>query len=105
MMQAQDMASGIQGEVIIRPVSPVERPGMSNARPYQARIRVSDAQGRQVAECRSGLDGRFEVRLDPGRYVLRPESDGIYPHAPDQAVTVEKGRVTSVRITYDSGIR
>jgi hypothetical protein len=105
MTQLPDMASGIEGEVVIWPVSPVERAGTSNHRPYQAGIRVLDAEGRVVAELRSAPDGRFEVRLAPGRYLLRPESEGMYPQAPAQAVIVEKDRVTAVRITYDSGIR
>jgi hypothetical protein len=99
------MDNGIEGQVIIRPVSPVERPGMANYRPYQAHIRVLDEQGRPVADFRSRPDGHFEVHLAPGAYVLRPESEGFYPRAQDQKVIVEKNRFTSVRITYDSGMR
>lgn len=105
MTQFQGVASGIEGQVILRPVSPVERPGAINHRPYQASISVSDQEGRTVAEFRSGPDGRFELRLEPGQYVLHPRSESIYPHAPAQTVTVEKDHVTSVRIIYDSGIR
>jgi hypothetical protein len=109
MMTIQDPAdnqpNGIEGQVIIRPVSPVERPGMANYRPYQAHVRVLDEQGRLVADFRSRPDGHFEVHLAPGAYVLRPESDAIYPRAQEQTVTVEKNRFTSVRITYDSGMR
>jgi hypothetical protein len=105
MMPIHAMASGIEGEVIIRPVSPVERPGTVNHRPYQASIRVFDADGRLVTEFRSGADGRFAVRLDPGAYVLRPASEGMYPQAPAQTVIVQKSRITAVQISYDSGIR
>ncbi|KQV36868.1 hypothetical protein ASC93_21820 [Massilia sp. Root335] len=105
MMQAHDMASGIDGDVILRPLSPVERPGSANQRPYRAVIGVADAAGRPVAEVRSDANGRFEIILEPGTYVLHPESEAIYPHAPDQTVTVVKDHVTSVRIVYDSGIR
>jgi len=97
--------SGIDGEVILRPVSPVERPGMVNQRPYEALIAVADGGGRTVAEVRSDADGRFRIILEPGTYVLHPESDAIYPHAPAQSVTVVKDRFTPVRVTYDSGIR
>lgn len=105
MTQVQGIASGIEGEVIVRPVSPIERPGTINHRPYQASISVLNGEGRTVAKFQSGPDGRFEVNLEPGRYVLHPESDAAYPHAPAQTVTVEKNHFTSVRITYDSGIR
>lgn len=105
MIQAHDMASGIDGEVILRPVSPIERPGVVNDRPFQALIGVTNEAGHSVAEVRSDRNGRFEIILEPGTYVLHPESEAIYPHAPDQTVTVVKDHVTSVRIIYDSGIR
>lgn len=97
--------SGIDGEVILRPVSPVERPGMVNQRPYQALIGVADGTGRVVAEVRSDPDGRFRIILEPGTYVLHPASDAIYPQAPAQTVTVTRDRFTPVRVIYDSGIR
>ena len=97
--------SGIDGEVILRPVSPVEWPGMVNQRPYEALIGVADGAGRHVAEIRSDADGRFHIILEPGTYVLHPASDAIYPQAPAQTVDVIKGRFTPVRIIYDSGIR
>ncbi|WP_440962996.1 hypothetical protein ACL58G_20665 [Massilia sp. GER05] len=97
--------SGIDGEVILRPVSPVEWPGMVNQRPYQALIAVADGAGRRVAEVRSDSDGRFHIVLEPGTYVVQPESEAIYPQAPAQTVTVGKDQFTPVRIIYDSGIR
>jgi len=97
--------SGIDGQVILRPVSPVERPGMVNQRPFEALIGVADGAGRVVAEVRSDADGRFRIILEPGTYVLRPESEAIYPHAPAQTVTVIRDRFTPVRVIYDSGIR
>jgi len=98
-------ASGIDGEVIVRPVSPVERPGMVNQRPYAAAIGITDGAGRVVATAHSGPDGRFRILLEPGTYVLHPESDAIYPQAPAQTVTVYRDRFTPARIVYDSGIR
>jgi hypothetical protein len=105
MATAHDMASGIDGDVILRPVSPVERPGMVNERPYEAVIGVRTPAGRVVAEVRSDADGRFRIVLAPGTYVLQPESDAIYPQAPAQTVTVRQDQFTPVRIVYDSGIR
>lgn len=99
------MASGIAGDVILQPLSPVQRPGATNSRPYQALIGVMDKAGRTIAEVRSDATGRFEIVLEPGTYVVRPESAAIYPHAPAQTVTVAEGRFTPVRIIYDSGIR
>jgi hypothetical protein len=105
MSPVHDPASGIDGQVILSPVSPVERPGTVNYRPYQAIIGVTNEAGRTVAEVRSGPDGRFEIILEPGTYVLHPESETMYPQAPAQKVAVVKGQITPVRIVYDSGIR
>jgi len=57
---------------------------------------------------RSGEDGRFRVKLAPGKYKLTPmaPNPGAPPHAPGpQAVTVEPGKYAHVTIKYDSGIR
>lgn len=105
MVPVHDLSSGIDGAVILRPVSPVERPGDVNHRPYEATIAIVDAAGRTVAEARSGPDGRFETALEPGTYVLQPESPAIYPQAQPQTVTVGRDRFTTVTIVYDSGIR
>jgi hypothetical protein len=105
MMQAPEIDSGIRGEVVLRPISPVERPGSVNERPYQALIGVTNEAGQAVAEVRSGPDGRFVIVLAPGTYVLHPESEAIYPQASAQTVTVIKNHVTPVHIVYDSGIR
>lgn len=105
MMTPAHATSGIDGQVILRPVSPVEWPGMVNQRPYEALIGVADGAGRHVAEVRSDPDGRFRIILEPGTYLLHPESDAIYPQAPAQTVTVTKDQFTPVHIIYDSGIR
>jgi hypothetical protein len=105
MTSIQGSASGIAGEVILWPVSPVEWPGMINHRPWQAAIRITDEAGRTVAQVQSDAGGRFEVMLEPGVYRLHPESDVACPRAPEQTVTVQQDGFTPVRITYDSGMR
>jgi hypothetical protein len=57
--------SGIVGQVIIGPLMGVERPGMTNYRPYQATIAVVSEHGKTVAEFKSDVNGRFQV---PGDY-------------------------------------
>ena len=104
-MVADEAVSGIEGRVTIRPVRPVERKGASNERAYQAKIRVLDASGHEVAMVESDAEGRFRVPLSPGSYVLRPESPGRYPRASEQRVVVRPGDMTDVAIVYDSGMR
>jgi len=102
--------SGIEGQVSIGPMCPVERPDRPCPdKPFAASIEIQnqDEQGRHLT-VRSDADGRFRVKLEPGRYKLTPmaPNPGAPPHAPGpQAVTVESGKYTHVTIKYDSGIR
>jgi hypothetical protein len=96
---------GIEGRIILRPISPIEQPGMANYRPYQATVSVTDQRGQTVTQFQSDLNGRFRLPLEPGTYTLRPESPGPLPYATDQDVTVSEGQYTEVLIVYDSGIR
>ena len=105
MSELDALGGGIEGQAIIGPLSPIERPGVANYRPYQASVTVLDQKGEIVTEFQSGADGRFRVNLEPGVYVLRPESSRSLPRAPTQTVTVSENKFTQVRITYDSGIR
>lgn len=97
--------SGIEGRVIIRPVRSVERRGVVNQRPYQAKITVLDGAGREIAAVESDAEGQFRVPLPPGSYVLRPESPGTYPRAAQQTVVVQRNQMTQIEIVYDSGMR
>lgn len=98
--------SGIRGKVTYGPTCPVERPGERCERPYDARLRIRNRSAKKVvASVRSGKDGRFRVRLRPGRYVVEPVSKSLYPHADPVPATVHAHRFTRVTISFDSGIR
>jgi hypothetical protein len=102
---SNDGESGIEGQVSFGPISPVARPGIVNYRPYQATIRVLDQNGHAVVQFQSDADGQFRQPLEPGRYVLDPQSHGFRPAAAQQVITVHLREYTQVRINYDSGIR
>ncbi len=98
--------SGVQGEVRIGPVNPVEQPGVQNDAPYPATLRIKRASdGKVVAETTAGKDGTFRVALPPGAYILEPVNGDPLPIAQPQDFTVAAGRFTTVRVDYDSGIR
>ncbi len=100
--------SGIRGLVTIGPMCPVVQKGVPCPDlPFSATIVVEDGAGSEITRVRSGDDGIFEVSLDPGSYVLVPESPnpGAPPAASEQAVEVEADVYTDVLIQYDSGIR
>src|SRR5262250_2554940 len=68
--------SGIEGQVSIGPMCPVERPDRPCPdKPFEASIEIQnqDAQGDHLT-VRSGKDGRFRVKLAPGKYKLTPIS-------------------------------
>ena len=98
--------SGVEGQVFIGPVCPVVQEGQECAdRPYQATLVVNNSNGREVAKVQTDEQGRFKIPLEPGEYILHPESPNVMPFADEQVFVVEAGRFTQVNITYDSGIR
>ena len=98
--------SGIRGRVVYGPTCPVQRPGRSCERPYQASIAIRrEHTGALVMRVRSGADGRFTVSLAPGAYLLVPRNGRPYPRAHSQTVSVRRNAFTAVTIRYDSGVR
>jgi hypothetical protein len=101
--------SGIDGQVLIGPQCPVERPGDPNCadKPYQATVIVENADGsHEITRFTSGADGRFRVALEPATYLLNPQSKtSPFPRGVPQIVTVEAGRYSQITISYDTGIR
>jgi hypothetical protein len=103
--------SGIRGTVLLGPTCPIEAsPGDNNPVPcvtaYAATLVVLDDEGVKVATVTSGGDGKFEVNLPPGDYVVTPETGtDAYPIANPQSVTVVTGVYTEIQVNYDTGIR
>ena len=98
--------SGIRGNVVYGPTCPVERPGERCERPYDATLRIRVRKTNKIVKTvRSGEDGRFKVRLRPGRYVVEPVSGNPYPRAESVPATVHAHKFTRVTISFDSGIR
>jgi hypothetical protein len=98
--------SGIEGQVFIGPVCPVVQEGQECPdRPYQAALSVTSPKGKRIVQVQTDEDGRFRIPLEPGEYILHPESPNQLPFASDQNVIVENGTFTQVTVNYDSGIR
>jgi hypothetical protein len=98
--------SGIEGQVMIGPMCPVEQPGQECPdQPYQATLTVKSLSGVQIAQFQTDAEGHFRVPLVPGEYILHPESPNGIPFAGDQSFTVQTGQYTQLSVYYDSGIR
>jgi hypothetical protein len=103
--------SGIRGEVLYGPVCPVETdPPQEDCadRPYETELAVMTEDGEDVVELfGSDADGSFEVRVEPGRYVIRsvPGSQQPPSCSTQETVVVEEDRFTETTVHCDSGIR
>ena len=98
--------SGVEGQVFIGPVCPVVQVGQECPdQPYQATLVVNNSNGREIVKVQTDAQGRFKIPLEPGEYVLHPETPNVMPFASEQPFTVEPGKFTQITVTYDSGIR
>jgi hypothetical protein len=111
-LPAAGSGAGIRGRVVAGPTCPVETvppDPKCTPRAVAARVRVYRLSDQQtVARVRTGDDGRFHIRLRPGRYAVRtrPVAGGPLPRCPqDVQVIVRAGLYTHVAIECDSGIR
>jgi hypothetical protein len=98
--------SGIEGQVFIGPMCPVVQVGQECPdQPYQAVLTVNSPEGERIVQVQTDEEGRFRIPLEPGEYILHPESPNALPLTKEQAVIVEEGKFTQVIVNYDSGIR
>ena len=98
--------SGIEGQVFIGPMCPVVQVGQECPdQPYQAILTVNSLEGERIAQIQTDAEGRFRIPLQPGEYILHPESQNVLPFAKEQTILVEDGVFTQVIVNYDSGIR
>ncbi|HEX6008571.1 MAG TPA: carboxypeptidase-like regulatory domain-containing protein [Actinomycetota bacterium] len=102
------LSSGVRGQVLLGPTCPVVQEGNPCPDEPLGGVEVRAlAAGGAIAEATSGEDGRFELELPPGRYMLEavvdPDGPGMF--AKPVAVTVTAGAFVEVVVPVDSGIR
>ncbi len=103
-------SSGLRGQALQGPISPVEREGQPNTKPLPgAIITVQPAGGGdEIGRTTADNEGRFQLTLKPGTYLLvplAPNPSAILPRGETQSVTVRKKKFTTVVVNYDTGIR
>ena len=99
--------TGLTGFVMRGPVTPVCRVDVPCDAPFSATFDV-ERSGRRVAQFQSDDAGQFTVLLTPGAYTVVPAADApiISPSSQVKSVTVaDTGMLTTVRLTFDTGIR
>ena len=98
--------SGVEGQVLIGPNCPVVQAGQDCPdQPYQATITINNLDSRMVAQVKTDEMGHFKIPLEPGTYILHPETPSMMPYAGEQNFVVEAGKFTQITVNYDSGIR
>jgi hypothetical protein len=99
--------SGVRGTVLIGPTCAGATRANPCTEPYEADLVFLDATDQVVARVRSGPDGRFEVPLGPGTYLIQPVSptEDPFPFGKAVSVTVGEEEYTEVGIDYDTGMR
>jgi hypothetical protein len=96
--------SGIRGRAVISPACPVE-PCTIAEPPYEGTFVVRNGDN-VIATVNTGADGRFEVRLAPGAYVLQSDVEAeALPLLKPVEVPVREHEFTNVTLAFDSGIR
>ena len=101
-------ASGIEGHVIKGPTCPGPvRIGATECQdqPYQANITILDEKDNLITQFQTDSVGYFKLSLNPGTYIIHPESGKPLPTAADQTVVVLGDQFTQVTILYDTGMR
>jgi hypothetical protein len=96
--------AGIRGRAVISPACPVE-PCTVAAPPYEGAFVVRKGD-KVVATVKTDAEGRFEVGLAPGAYVLQSEAEAeALPLLKPVQVAVREHEFTNVTLAFDSGIR
>ena len=100
-------ATGIRGRATMGPQCPVEVAGSPCPEtPFVGQIKVLTPQDVQVDTVVTDDQGRFQVRLVPGSYVVIADTGGTGPPFPEpQRVMVPEEGFAEVTLLVDTGIR
>jgi len=98
-------ASLVTGTVAAGPVAPLARPGVPATRAVRGAT-VEALRGNQVmATAYTDEAGRYELRLQPGTYLIRTQTDKYLSRQASKTVTLSRGQKLTVNLVFDTGIR
>jgi Carboxypeptidase regulatory-like domain len=98
-------ASLITGTVAAGPVAPVARPGVPATRAVRGAIVEALRENQVIAAVHSDKTGWYHLRLHPGTYLIRAQSDEYLSRETSKTVTLYGGQQLTVNLVLDTGIR
>jgi carboxypeptidase family protein len=98
-------ASLVTGTVAAGPITPLARPGEPDTRAVPGMAVEALRAGQVRATARTDGDGRYELRLQPGNYLIRARSDKYLSRQASKIVTLSRGQKLTVNLMFDTGIR
>lgn len=104
----KQLTSGIEGQVLLGPMSPVARPDKPVPdKPYKAALKILSQKREEVTQVQTDAEGKFKIALEPGEYVISPVAPNPMrpPYPEEQTVTVKASQFTKVVVRFDTGIR
>ena len=102
---ADPPASLVTGTVAAGPISPLARPGVPATRAVPGAT-VAALRGNQVvATTHTNEAGRYELRLQPGTYLIRAQSGKYRFGETTKEVTLARETGLTVNLAFDTGIR
>jgi Carboxypeptidase regulatory-like domain len=97
-------ASLVTGTVAAGPVAPLAQPGVPATRAVPGTT-VEALRGNQVvATAYTDKGGRYELRLQPGTYLIRAQSDKFLSRQASKTVTLSRRQKLTVNLVFDTGI-
>ena len=97
-------ASVVTGIVAVGPVSPGARPGVPATRAVPGATVEALRGNRVIATAYTDGAGRYELRLQPGTYLIRAQSDKYLSKEKSRTVVLSGGRRQTVNLVFDTGI-
>ena len=99
--------TGVEGTVSVSPTRPgperLEGPGRAPLRGEE--IRLLTKSGAIAGRAATSSDGHFVIEASPGEYELRVVVRRPYPRCGSASVTIRDGRISTVDLACDSGMR